>query len=192
MRGRRQRAVLVDRGVLHRGFPAGAAHRGEDRHLRQQVADVGPLARAAHLGEQRGESDEPVGAAAAVRNGVRPLPQPECVRERRGMRRLTVEEHALVRHEDVVEDEQALGHVRAVADREVPGVLTAGRVRGVDDRQALGVRRDRARHGVVLLARLHALGREHHLLVDERSAGDVHLRSARSRCRRSRRSTTRT
>ena len=93
------------------------------------------------------------------------------------MRGLTVEEHPLVRHEDVVEDEKAFGHVRAVADGEVAGVFTSRSVRRVDDREPFGIRGHRARNGVVLFARLHALRGQHHLLVHERRARDVHLRS---------------
>src|SRR3546814_2734930 len=53
-------------------------------------------------------------------------------------------EHALVGHEHVVEDHEAVGHVELRGGWEVPGVLAAGCVGRVDDLHALGVHRHRA------------------------------------------------
>ena len=61
-------------------------------------------------------------------------------------------------------------------DREVPRILVAvRRVGGVDDLDARSVDRHRAGDRVLLLARPHRLGRQHHLLVADGGTADVHL-----------------
>ena len=64
------------------------------------------------------------------------------------------------------------------AGRIVERVQLRRREAAVDDRDALGVDRDRERHGVVGLVLPHALGRHHHQFVHQRRRGDVQLGAA--------------
>ena len=61
------------------------------------------------------------------------------------------------------------------AHRVVADVVALGVVRGVDDAHARRAHRDRAGDGVVLLARLHGLGRHHQQVVAQRGRADVQL-----------------
>ena len=91
---------------------------------------------------------------------------------------LAVEEDALVGHEHVVEDDEAVGHADAAAHREVADVVALRVVRRVDDAHAGRADRHGAGDGVVLLAGLHRLRRHHEQVVAQRRAADVQLGAA--------------
>jgi hypothetical protein len=97
-------------------------------NLGDLLAHVRLRGEAVRLGHELREPDELVRLLGEGGEPAEPLPEPERVREHRCVSGLAVEEDALVRHEDVVEDHEALGQVVAARHREAPRVGVARRV----------------------------------------------------------------
>ena len=165
-------------GMAQRRLQAGADHRRMDDHLGDLLLDVPLAGQAVGLGDELRQADEQVGAISHRRQAAKALPQPERVGEHRCVRHLAVQEDALLRHEHVVEDDEALGIVVLARDGEVADIGMARRIGGVDDLHPGRVDGDHGGNGVVLFARLHRLGRDRHQLVTERRARDVELGAA--------------
>ena len=173
-----QHPVGVDLDVAERRFETGPRDRRVEHDVGDLVLDVADAGGAVRLGDQLGEAGELITEVGHVGHAAQALPQPERVRHHCGSSHVAVEEDALVGHVHIVEDDhrvgdRQLGRHGSVAFVAVARVMAAGDLR--DSRRVCG---DRAGDRVGLLALAHALGREHHQLVDDRTGGDVELRAS--------------
>ena len=138
------------------------------------AAPVTPFSSAASCAAPMNRRSLPdVGAEVALPVDVR-----ERVRDLARELRLAAEEHALPRHEHVVEDRERLHQVVVARDGrlELVGVL-AGEA-AADELDARRVDRHRERHGVVGVDRAHGALRDDHELVRDHRAGRVRLGAA--------------
>ena len=136
-----RRAFGSDRAVLDGGFQRGPDQRGVDDHLGDLLLDVADASSAVGLGDELRQPDQFVCFLYESRQSAETLPQAQRMGEHCGVVRLAVEEHALMGHEHVVEDHEALGIVVLARHGKRPRVIVAGRVGGVDDLDAWSVHR---------------------------------------------------
>jgi hypothetical protein len=136
-----------------------------DGGLRHHIAFL-----ALHLGDELRETDEQLGGFHRRDHPARALPKSQRLRELAGQLHFAGQEHALPRHEHVVEHHEAFRHAVMRARGIIERVEFRGRKAAVDDADAFGGDGNGERHGIIRLVLAHALGRHHHQFVNHDAA----------------------
>ena len=167
---RRYDRMLLGRGhdqPLHRGVITG--------ELGQFLADVAGLLDPVVLGDRLRRAGQQFEQWQLVRHRGEAVELDERQRHETRGRGLAGQEHALPRHEHVLEDGQRLHHLVIGADRVLERVLLKAAVRTRQQLDALGIRGHRERHGVVFVALAHGARRQHDDLVGIGRNRGMHL-----------------